>query len=133
VCFNLAGQVLLVSALGREDQWVFPKGHIEPNEETFETAERECAEETGVRALVTGSPIGITTYESSYNGKKETVVVEWWAGTGVGIADRNPLAQWEEYDWRTTTWVYPEEALKMLTFEDTRAILRKALCYKEPE
>ncbi|MCR4662380.1 MAG: NUDIX domain-containing protein [Endomicrobiaceae bacterium] len=32
----------------RNNEWGFPKGHIEPNETELETAEREIKEETGI-------------------------------------------------------------------------------------
>ena len=32
----------------RNNEWGFPKGHIEPNETEFETAKREIKEETGI-------------------------------------------------------------------------------------
>lgn len=49
-----AGQIefLLVQATNSKDDWVLPKGHVEPDERMRETAVREVREETGVWARV---------------------------------------------------------------------------------
>ena len=134
VCFNLAGNVLLVSALANDDQWVFPKGHIEPGEETFETAEREVREETGVKAFTTGEAIGTTSFTQKYtNRPDETVVVEWWAGIAAGLVDRAPDELYMESDFRKVQWVHWKKAIDMLAFNDLKEILKKALCIREEE
>jgi 8-oxo-dGTP pyrophosphatase MutT (NUDIX family) len=43
-------EVLLVGARPQPDDWVFPKGHIEPGETAAEAARREVREEAGVEA-----------------------------------------------------------------------------------
>lgn len=43
---------LLVSARRNPDEWVLPKGHIEPGETVEQTAAREVLEEAGVVARV---------------------------------------------------------------------------------
>src|SRR5450759_5071039 len=42
-------EVLLVGARPQPDDWVFPKGHIEPDETAAEAARREVREEAGSR------------------------------------------------------------------------------------
>lgn len=134
VAFNLAGQVLLVSALTNDKTWVFPKGHIEPGEETYETAEREVREETGVKAFTTGEPIGITSFIQKWTNKPdETVVVEWWAGVAAGLVEKLPDELYLESDFRKTQWVTWQTALDLLAFDDLKEILKKALCIKQEE
>ncbi len=36
--------------------WLYPGGHIDPNEDPAQAALREVAEETGIRALPSASP-----------------------------------------------------------------------------
>jgi 8-oxo-dGTP pyrophosphatase MutT (NUDIX family) len=45
-------EYLLVRAKDKPQEWVLPKGHIEPGETTLETAVREVREETGIVAEV---------------------------------------------------------------------------------
>jgi ADP-ribose pyrophosphatase YjhB (NUDIX family) len=49
------GRVLLVhhNKLGK---WLYPGGHVEPDESPAEAAVREVAEETGLQAVVIGEP-----------------------------------------------------------------------------
>jgi 8-oxo-dGTP pyrophosphatase MutT (NUDIX family) len=51
-----AKRVLLVDHRATE-QWVFPGGHIDPNETPAEAAIREVFEETGIRPRISGQPI----------------------------------------------------------------------------
>jgi len=55
VVLDDADRVLLVhhNKLG---QWLYPGGHIDPNEDPAQAAIREVAEETGIRATVIGLP-----------------------------------------------------------------------------
>ena len=126
VCFNLAGQVLLVSAMSTQKQWVFPKGHIEADEEPFQTAERECREECGIIASTVGPPIGQTTFK--YN--DEEVIIEWFSGLASGLVDRGEDSKYAEYDWRTPRWFHWNKALEELAFHDMKEILKKALCFR---
>lgn len=117
VAFNRAGQVLLITAVGKDDVWVFPKGHIEIGEESFEAAERECAEEAGIKVIVDSpNPIATTSYE--YKG--EAVTVEWWTGLATGYA--------AQADARKAFWVSHQEALELLSFEELKLVLKAALC-----
>src|SRR3990167_6553880 len=98
ICFNRAGQVLLVSSLGNDKCWVFPKGHIDDDENTNETAAREVAEEAGIEALEdSASPIG----QTSYVYKGETVIVDWWTGLASHPTDDSE-AHW---GFRNVLWV----------------------------
>ena len=127
VCFNLAGQVLLVKALNMKDQWGFPKGHIEAGEETFQTAERECQEECGVIASVIGDSIGQTSF--SYLG--EDVVIEWFSGLSSRRIPEDLVGMSVESDWRESKWFHWNKALEVLAFKDLKDILRAALCFKD--
>lgn len=121
--FNLAGEVLIISSLAKNNIWVFPKGHIEKGESSYEAAERECLEEAGVKAWVsTSDSLGVSTY--SYAG--EDVVVEWWAGIAARLMKESQLDSS-----RLTRWVTPSEALGLLSFGNLRNILRRALCWEE--
>ena len=126
MAFNLCGQVLLVSVIGKKDQWVFPKGHIEKDETPETTAVRECYEETGVIVSAL-TKIGNTTFIKAPKG--EEVIVEWWSGFAVRkVNNVSTDNKWFETDFRDSKWVSVEEAFKLLAFENLKIILRKALC-----
>ena len=124
VCFNRAGEVLIISALGKSDLWVFPKGHIEKDEEPSACAERECGEEAGICAIVDGGPIGSTVYEHL----GEQVRVEWYGGLAIGRLSQAEFDETEPaWGFRTTRWVRWQIALEMLSFPDLRQVLCWAL------
>lgn len=51
IVFNQAGQVLLVHH-NKIGLWLYPGGHVDPNEDPAEAALREVAEETGIKAEI---------------------------------------------------------------------------------
>lgn len=127
ICFNRAGEVLMISTLGSGSFWLFPKGHIEPEETGYETAEREILEEAGIKAIVdTAEPVGYSVFTQS----AEEIVVEWWCGLAINAEE---LSHYDEAFWRKRLWVSWESALELLSFSDQRNILRKALCLGEEE
>ena len=56
-------EFLLVTAKGRFDQWIFPKGHAEAGETLDKAALRELREEAGVEGTVIG-PVGSSRFDS---------------------------------------------------------------------
>ncbi len=54
-------RILLVGSM-RNGRWGLPKGHIEADETSPETALREAFEEAGVRGSVASEPFGSFTY-----------------------------------------------------------------------
>jgi 8-oxo-dGTP pyrophosphatase MutT (NUDIX family) len=66
-------EFLLVQAKNKPQEWVLPKGHIEPGEPIPQTAVREVREETGVWAHITGE-LG----DLSYTVKGEDVRVRFY-------------------------------------------------------
>lgn len=69
IVFDDTGRVLLVhhNKLG---QWLYPGGHIDPDEDPAQAALREVFEETGVRAEVISDPLfahpAVTVHASPY-------------------------------------------------------------------
>ena len=102
-------RILLVRAR-RSNDWVFPKGHIEPGESLEETAAREVREEAGVEATVVRY-LGALTFSSS----REHVhaahfLMEY-------VRDVEP----EES--REIRWCRLEEALDLIRFANARALV----------
>jgi 8-oxo-dGTP pyrophosphatase MutT (NUDIX family) len=116
VVYRLRGpapEFLLVSARGRRDQWVLPKGHLEPGEAPEQTAVREVREEAGVVATV------------------ERFLGDLRLGAGPDAQRvRFFLMRLEREETsdegRRVAWRGLEAAVRSLAFEDSRTLLREA-------
>jgi 8-oxo-dGTP pyrophosphatase MutT (NUDIX family) len=105
---------LLVTARASPTQWIFPKGHLEPGESFEQAALRELREEAGVSGESLGH-IGTLQYTSN----RERVQVEYYVIRSVGETD--PAED------REVRWCSYDEALDLLTFDDARQLLKRAL------
>jgi 8-oxo-dGTP pyrophosphatase MutT (NUDIX family) len=47
----------------KQDDWSFPKGHVEEGEDVFETTRREIAEETGLSVRLVEEPLPSMEYD----------------------------------------------------------------------
>jgi 8-oxo-dGTP pyrophosphatase MutT (NUDIX family) len=106
-------EYLLVEARRIRGQWVLPKGHIEPGETPEAAAAREVQEEAGVRAEVIAR-----AGASEYAVDGESVRVVFFLMRYLGDAARQ-----EE---RALAWRPYEDALRLLSFDDTRRVLTQA-------
>jgi bis(5'-nucleosidyl)-tetraphosphatase len=102
---------LLVRAKQADGQWIFPKGHIEPNESPEAAALRELREEAGVEGRLLGR-VGKLRFRS--NG--DLVDVEYFL---VEV-----LNEGQPGEGRERLWLNFDEAVDKLTFEDAKELLR---------
>lgn len=121
IVFNNQGKVLLVNPTGT-DYWMFPKGHID-GQTTKEAALREVKEEGGVEAEILAK-VGDSKYIYTHPQTKERVfkvvtifLMKYLSG--------DP----KDHDWEVAEagWYEPEEALKKLSFQNDKQLLKKAL------
>lgn len=108
------GRILLVRAKPAPHDWVLPKGHIEKGETLEATAVREVAEEAGVLATVV-QPLGILEFTKG-NGRPARVQVFLMEY----VREVAPAEQ------REARWWTVDEAVAVIPFENTRAILAAA-------
>jgi diadenosine hexaphosphate hydrolase (ATP-forming) len=106
--------ILLVTSKKQAGFWIFPKGHVEPGETTAEAGARETLEEAGVSGDLLG-PVG-TPLEYDWNGRR--YAVQYFL---IRATSESPAS-----DGRTIAWLPFDEALKRLSFEDTRRLLHDA-------
>ena len=112
-------EVLLVRAKDDESQWLFPKGHIKPNETPEITAVRELREEAGAWGYPVG-PAG--TMEFEYAGKK-------YRARYYVIRVRKIRKSLER---RAHKWFPLDQVADALTFPDARTLFRAALPLMTP-
>lgn len=112
--------VLLVTAKRNNAHWLFPKGHIEKGETLEEAALREAEEEAGVTGTLRG-PAGTLAFTL----RAESFLVHYFLllTEDEGRPEKGRKMRWCSY----------EDAMALLTFEDSRALLRQARARLEEE
>jgi len=99
--------------------WAFPKGHKEPGETDEETAIRETKEETGIDIKIVSS----NTYIDNYSiGGYENKFVKYFVANPINDTLKN-----QETEVTDLEWVDLEEAIKKITFDETRETYKKFL------
>jgi len=106
-------EFLLVQSSTDPSHWVFPKGHIEPGESSEMAALREIREEAGVEAEILS-----TLGESKFIKASEQVYVLYFL--------MRYLAPIDSFEEREIKWCSYDEALATLSFDDARALLKRA-------
>jgi len=104
------------------DYWGFPKGHIEEGENLEVCALREILEETGVEANIVDK-VGesrYTTVSIRDGGEIEKTVVMFLMAYISGELKN------QEEEVAEAGWFTPEEALKTLSFDNDKDLLKKA-------
>ena len=110
-------KVLLIKQ--NEGHWGFPKGHVEENETEIETATREVKEETNLNVEVNSNKRYTTEYVT--NAGKIKQVVFFIAKCICGEIKA------QECEVSEIRWVRFEEAIKLITYDNTRELFEKAI------
>lgn len=114
---NGENRFLIITATNEPSVWIFPKGHIENSEDPAETAIREVREETGTKAYIYNT-VGYNNYEI---GEKVVRVKFYLMEYGGDEKEIKP-------ERRQKRWCTFEEAVSLLSYEDSRKLLRFANC-----
>lgn len=104
-------EYLVINAKKHPEHWVFPKGHIILGEMPEEAAKREILEETGVAAQKISFICNI-----QFQDQDEIVNVSFFLMEYIATKDQGEP--------RKKRWCTYEESLQLLTFEDSRDLLR---------
>jgi 8-oxo-dGTP pyrophosphatase MutT (NUDIX family) len=107
---------LLVTARRNPEEWIFPKGHIEPGEAPVDAAVRELREEAGVIGTALG-PLGSSTFRSG----AEDVEVAYF------LIQASTEAHAQEG--RCVAWLPHFSARARLSFSNARQLLDEALAH----
>jgi 8-oxo-dGTP pyrophosphatase MutT (NUDIX family) len=106
-------RILLVTARRNPRNWIFPKGHIEDGETRKEAAVREALEEAGVDGKVAGRA-GTMSFDFGE--------VRYRVHYFVVLTD-DPG---QEREGRKLRWCRYKQALRRLTYDETRELLHGA-------
>jgi len=106
-------RVLLVTARRNPENWIFPKGHIEDGETRIDAALREAREEAGVEGKVVGRA---GTMLFNFGESRYRVHYFVVATNGQG----------KEREGRRLRWCRYKQALRRLTYDEARELLRDA-------
>lgn len=104
-----------------EGHWGFPKGHIEGEEDPREAARRELCEETGIRVI---EVVAGFQEEVEYEFEREAQPVHKRVTYFLGETDEGEVRLSKEH--LAYSWLGYPEALERLTYESSRALLRRA-------
>jgi 8-oxo-dGTP pyrophosphatase MutT (NUDIX family) len=117
IVFRLSNNVVEYLLIGpskeRPNEWLFPKGHIEIGEDRPTAALREVKEETGVIARIV-APLEVS--EIQLTNKK--IVVQYYL--------MEMIFQESCCEERRKAWFPFEEAVKIISHEANRALLKDA-------
>lgn len=113
-------EVLLIKHL--KGHWDFPKGHVEENETEKETAIREVKEETNIDVEIESDKRYVIEYFTDTGNLKEVV---FFVAKMVGGEIKPQETEVEEIK-----WVSFEDAIKIITYDDPRNLLKKIISEK---
>ena len=121
--FDAGGRVLVLHPANGD--WVFPKGHVESGETPLQAALREVREEAGIEAAC-HEPAAewVTRYRNAQGVLRH---VTWYVCRTSDSATNVTEELFQE-----ARFVWPEAALRLLTFEADRQLLNDVLAAGHP-
>ena len=111
------GKVLLIEQT--QGHWGFPKGHVEENETEVETATREVKEETNIDVEIDENKRYTMEYYTDKGAYKQVV---FFIAKKIGGEEK-----YQEEEIIDMRWVTLEEALKLLTYNNTIELLKEVI------
>ena len=113
------GKVYTLMIRQNQGHWCFPKGHVEGEENEFETDEREVLEETGLKVRFIDGFRESVVYSPRDNVMKEAV---YFLAEPCGGKEKKQDEEISEMHWADTL-----EALALITYDNDAVLFRKAM------
>ena len=113
------GKVYTLMIRQNQGHWCFPKGHVEGEENEFETAEREVLEETGLKVRFIDGFRESVVYSPRDNVLKEAV---YFLAEPCGGKEKKQDEEISEMHWADVL-----EALALITYDNDAVLFRKAM------
>ncbi len=113
------GKVYTLMIRQNQGHWCFPKGHVEDEENEFETAEREVLEETGLKVRFIDGFRESVVYSPRDNVMKEAV---YFLAEPCGGKEKKQDEEISEMHWADVL-----EALALITYDNDAVLFRKAM------
>jgi len=104
------------------DNWGFPKGHLEEGESPAAAALRETEEETGLGDLLLHGPIRIIDWHFRFRGR----FIHKYCHFFLFESPDGEAVPQEDEGITACSWWTLEEALRELSYENARGVLRRA-------
>ncbi len=114
-------EILLIQ--DAKDRWTIPKGHIEPNEQAKDTAEREIREETGLASVKVMSWLGKINFRYRRQQSLVLMTTEIFLVEATGDTDNLKAEDWMN----GIKWFSANEALDKIEYEDIGKIILLAM------
>lgn len=102
--------------------WGFPKGHLEQGEDPAAAAVREVAEETGIGAVELRAPVETIDWTFRFRGRQIHKVCHFFL---METTERRTAPQSAE-GITACRWATYEQATKMISYDNARAVLEQA-------
>ena len=103
--------------------WGFPKGHLKKGEAAERAALREVSEETGLGALTLRGDAGTIEWYFQFRGRRIHKHCHFYLMESPGGRTKPQKAEGIS----ECRWLPPAEALQMLSYENAREVLMRAL------
>ena len=113
-----------VLLLNSEGEWVFPKGHVEPNETELHAAIRELYEESNVLVNEQESIGQVDEYKFYFSGENAVKVIKVFAFI---INEEKEISYNKNEGFIDGKWFEIYDALSMLKHDDAKKALRKVI------
>lgn len=105
-------EILLIQ--DAKNRWTIPKGHVEPNEEPKQTAEREIREETGLQEMKVYNWLGKVNFRYRRSHTLVLMTMHIYLVEGLGETDKLKGEDWLN----DIKWLPATEAIDKIAYED---------------